>query len=43
VAMHAAESPKFPHAADASRASNRPEPVASTVASFDCSRGGENE
>jgi hypothetical protein len=39
--MYAAEALKFDHTADASHTSNRPEPVASTVVPFDCSRGGE--
>jgi len=43
VAVHAAESLKFEGIANASHTSNRPEPVASTVVSFDCSKGGENE
>jgi hypothetical protein len=41
VAMYAAEALKFENNADASHASNRPEPVASTVVPFDCLRGGE--
>jgi hypothetical protein len=38
--MYAAEALKFDYNADASHTS-RPEPVASTVVPFDCSRGGE--
>jgi Flp pilus assembly pilin Flp len=41
VAEYAAESQKFEPIANAPHASSRPEPVASTVASFDCSKGGE--
>jgi Flp pilus assembly pilin Flp len=41
--MHVVESLSFEHHPDASRASDRPKPVASTVVSFDCSKGGENE
>jgi hypothetical protein len=41
--MHVAESLKFEHHPHASRTSDRPKPVASTVVSFDCSKGGENE
>ena len=43
MAMHVAESLKFEDLAHASRTSDRPKPVASTVVSFDCSKGGENE
>ena len=41
--MHVAESLKIEHHPHASRTSDRPKPVASTVVSFDCSKGGENE
>jgi hypothetical protein len=41
VAHYAAESLKFEYTTNASHASSRPEPVASTVAVVDCSRGGE--
>jgi Flp pilus assembly pilin Flp len=41
--MHAAESLKFAHTAEAPHASNRPEPVASTVAEFERSKGGVPE
>jgi Flp pilus assembly pilin Flp len=41
VAEYAAESQKFARISHASHASSRPEPVALTVPSFDCSRGGE--
>lgn len=43
MAMHAAESLKFAHTAEAPHASNRPEPVASTVAEFERSKGGVPE
>ena len=43
MAMYVAESLKFEDLAHASRTSDRPKPVASTVVSFDCSKGGENE
>ena len=39
--MYAAEALKFDHNAEASYTSDRPEPVASNVVPFDCSRGGE--
>src|SRR4051794_39399733 len=41
VAMIAAEAQKLEPVAEAFCTSSRPEPVASTVAPFDCSRGGE--
>jgi len=43
VALHAAESLKFAHTAEAPHASDRPEPVASTVAEFERSKGGVPE
>ncbi len=43
MAEYAAESQKFAQHAVASHASNRPLPDASTVASFDCSKGGVTE